>query len=85
MQNGSNSITGNGQELELERNARAYLENVFANSADAIGIVDRHGCFTEWNKIESYIKDRTEAEFSHSICPACIKEHYPDLDLNNDE
>jgi DNA repair exonuclease SbcCD ATPase subunit len=34
-----------------------------------------------WNKIESYIRDRSEAEFSHSIYPECAKKHYPDLDI----
>lgn len=34
-----------------------------------------------WKQIESYIRDHSEAEFSHSICPECAKKHYPDLDL----
>jgi PAS domain S-box-containing protein len=32
-----------------------------------------------WNQIEQYIKDHSEAEFSHSMCPDCKKEFYPDL------
>jgi len=32
-----------------------------------------------WNQIESYIRDHSEAEFSHSICPECLKRLYPDL------
>ncbi|NTW77429.1 MAG: PAS domain S-box protein [Syntrophaceae bacterium] len=32
-----------------------------------------------WNQIESYIKDHSEAEFSHSICPDCAKRLYPEL------
>ncbi len=32
-----------------------------------------------WNQIESYIKEHSEAEFSHSICPDCAKKLYPDL------
>jgi PAS domain S-box-containing protein len=35
-----------------------------------------------WNQVEVYIRDRTEAEFSHSICPTCVKKLYPDLDLD---
>ncbi len=38
-----------------------------------------------WSQIESYIRDHSEAEFSHGICPDCAKELYPDLDLNNVE
>jgi hypothetical protein len=34
-----------------------------------------------WNQIEKYITEHSEAEFSHSICPECVKELYPDLDL----
>ncbi|MEQ8253545.1 MAG: PAS domain S-box protein [Smithellaceae bacterium] len=32
-----------------------------------------------WNQIEAYIKDHSEAEFSHSICPDCVKRLYPEL------
>lgn len=34
-----------------------------------------------WNQIESYISDHSEADFSHSICPQCAKELYPDLEI----
>jgi hypothetical protein len=30
-----------------------------------------------WNQIESYIRDHSEAEFSHGICPDCAKKLYP--------
>jgi hypothetical protein len=36
-----------------------------------------------WNQIESYIKEHTEAEFSHGICPACAKKHYPEFFKND--
>jgi DNA-binding NarL/FixJ family response regulator len=32
-----------------------------------------------WQQIESYIKERSEAEFSHGICPVCLKELYPEF------
>jgi DNA-binding NtrC family response regulator len=32
-----------------------------------------------WNQIESYIRDHSEAEFSHSICPDCKKKLYGDV------
>ena len=32
-----------------------------------------------WNQIEAYIGTRTDAEFSHSICPDCRKKLYPKL------
>jgi two-component system CheB/CheR fusion protein len=32
-----------------------------------------------WSQVEVYIRDRTDAEFSHGLCPECVKELYPDL------
>ena len=31
-----------------------------------------------WNQIESYIRQYSRAEFSHSICPECAAALYPD-------
>jgi hypothetical protein len=31
-----------------------------------------------WEQVEVYIRDRSEAEFSHGICPDCMKKLYPD-------
>ena len=30
-----------------------------------------------WVSIEKYISDHSEAEFSHGLCPDCVKELYP--------
>lgn len=32
-----------------------------------------------WNQLEEYITNHSEAGFSHSICDACMNEHYSDL------
>ncbi len=32
-----------------------------------------------WQQVEVYIRDRSEAEFSHGICPACAMQLYPGL------
>jgi hypothetical protein len=32
-----------------------------------------------WNKIESYIHDHSEADFSHGICPECAEKLYPEF------
>ncbi len=37
-----------------------------------------------WSQIESYIRNHSEAEFSHGICPECAKKHYPDYPLYDD-
>ena len=31
-----------------------------------------------WNQVEVYVKERSDADFSHSICPVCLKKHYPE-------
>ena len=36
-----------------------------------------------WNQIESYIRERSNAEFSHSICPDCREKLYPEF--HNDD
>lgn len=32
-----------------------------------------------WTQIEEYISDHSEAMFSHSLCPDCMKKIYPDI------
>lgn len=32
-----------------------------------------------WNQLESYIREHSEAHFSHGICPECAEKLYPDL------
>jgi len=32
-----------------------------------------------WTQIEAYIRDHSEAEFSHGICPECMKKLYPEF------
>jgi hypothetical protein len=31
-----------------------------------------------WVQMERYISEHSETEFSHGICPECVKKHYPD-------
>jgi len=38
-----------------------------------------------WKQIESYIRDHSEAEFSHSICPECREKLYPGFQARNDK
>jgi PAS domain S-box-containing protein len=32
-----------------------------------------------WQQIEAYIRDHSEAEFSHSVCPECAEKLYPEV------
>jgi|GEM_PF-6897047 len=38
-----------------------------------------------WNQIEAYIRDNSEVEFSHSICPDCAKKLYPEFKKTDDK
>ena len=31
-----------------------------------------------WIKIEAYVHQHTLADFSHGVCPECLKEHFPE-------
>jgi hypothetical protein len=33
----------------------------------------------EWQAMERYVAEHSEARFSHGFCPDCLAEHYPDL------
>lgn len=32
-----------------------------------------------WQQVETYISNKSEADFSHTFCPDCYKKLYPDL------
>jgi len=34
-----------------------------------------------WDPVEIYISKHSEADFSHGICPECVKKLYPEIDL----
>lgn len=36
----------------------------------------------QWEPMEDYIGRRSGAEFSHSVCPDCVRQLYPDMDLS---
>jgi phosphoserine phosphatase RsbU/P len=36
-----------------------------------------------WQQVEVYVRDHTEAEFSHDICPECMKKLYPEYCKNS--
>jgi PAS domain S-box-containing protein len=35
-----------------------------------------------WQKLETFVREHSEAEFSHSICPDCMKTLYPEFATN---
>ena len=42
-----------------------------------------------WSEVEVYVRDHTEADFSHGICPHCMEKLYPeftdDVDGNKED
>ncbi len=38
-----------------------------------------------WNRIEGYIQEHSQAKFSHSICPECARELYPEFDIYKED
>ena len=32
-----------------------------------------------WNQVEDYIREHSEADFSHGFCPECAEKHYPEF------
>ncbi len=36
----------------------------------------------EWVSLEKFIEERSDATFTHSICPNCLEELYPELSKN---
>ena len=53
-----------------------YLEGILPICASCKKIRDEKNC---WHQIEVYVRDRSEAEFSHGICPECAKKLYPEF------
>ncbi len=32
-----------------------------------------------WHQIESYIRERTDADFTHGMCPDCMRQYFPEV------
>jgi len=68
-------------ELQVALSKVKTLSGLFPICSSCKKIRDDSGY---WNQIESYIRDHSEAEFSHGICPECAKKLYPELDIYDD-
>jgi sigma-B regulation protein RsbU (phosphoserine phosphatase) len=64
------------EELRLALDQIKTLRGILPICANCKKIRDDQGY---WSQVEVYVRDHTEAEFSHSICPECIKKLYPEL------
>ncbi len=52
------------------------LEGILPICASCKKIRDDQGY---WTQVEAYVSQRTSAQFSHGICPDCVKQLYPHL------
>jgi hypothetical protein len=62
-------------ERELRRQVQT-LEGLLPICAFCKKIRNESG---EWERLEKFIAERSEAKFSHAFCPACWKTHYSEL------
>jgi PAS domain S-box-containing protein len=77
-------ITARKREEEVRVKLIQELSDALANIKTLKGLLpicsackkirDDHGY---WKKVESYISEHTGAEFTHGICPDCLRELYP--------
>ena len=80
------------RDISLRKQAEAERERLIAELTDALSKVkvlsgllsicssckrirDEEG---HWERMEVYIRDRSSADFSHGLCPDCLKNLYPD-------
>ncbi|MDX6765876.1 MAG: hypothetical protein SFU85_03715 [Candidatus Methylacidiphilales bacterium] len=63
--------------LQLQERVR-ILEGILPMCSFCKNIRDEGG---RWTRVESYISDRSTAQFSHGVCPDCARQHYG-IDLN---
>jgi hypothetical protein len=57
-----------------------YLEGFLPICANCKKVRDEEG---NWQLIESFIHDHSEARFSHGICPDCALHLYPEIFAEN--
>jgi hypothetical protein len=81
LENVTCKLDDNSQRLEAAFGEIRQLSGLLPICAKCKNIRDDKGY---WKHIESYIEERSEAEFTHSICPDCAKKLYPDADVHAD-
>lgn len=68
-------------ELQKALNEIKTLHGIIPICANCKNIRDDKGA---WAQMEKYISERSDAQFSHGICPECVEKLYPDLDIYKD-
>lgn len=70
-------LASSRDELAQSRQEIRALRGFIPICASCKKIRDDHGF---WTQLEVYIRDHSEAEFSHGICPECAERLYPELE-----
>ncbi len=63
-------------QLETALKAIKELKGIVPICSSCKNIRDDKGY---WHNVEKYIGEHTDADFSHSLCPNCAKDLYPDI------
>jgi PAS domain S-box-containing protein len=66
-------------ELQAAEAAVKRLRGLLPICSSCKKIRDEKG---NWQQMERYVTEHSEAAFSHGMCPECLKLYYPDLDLS---
>ena len=79
-------ITERMKMIEERESLIDNLQNALANIKTLTGLLPTcasckriRNSKGSWEQMESYIRDHSEAQFSHGICPECAKKLYPDI------
>ena len=76
------SLVTSMKTLEMALNDLKILRGIIPICANCKKIRDDSGY---WNQVENYIRDHSEARFSHGICPDCMQRLYPDVKWEDSE
>jgi len=72
-----NDLETKNNQLQKALDEIKTLRGIIPICANCKNIRDDKGY---WHQIESYIRDHSDAEFSHGICEDCARKLYPELD-----
>ncbi len=78
--NAERALKEKNRELELALSEIKTLKGIVPICSFCKKIRDDKGY---WEQVEVYVHDHSYADFSHSICPDCLRIHYPDLEDSN--
>ena len=65
-------------ELEAVREKVKILQGLLPICAGCKKIRNEMG---DWTQLEAYIAEKSEADFTHGICPECLARLYPEVEL----